>query len=137
MARLPRQGGQSDPAGRKTGDRQGGGRGCEWGIADQAGRRDARALQQRRGQFAAPSSHAGGAMSILLVDIGNSRIKWVLNQDGQELARGNHLLAEAETFSAAIRNLARPERVLACNVAGESGQAGLTAAIRVWGLGPQ
>ena len=76
-------------------------------------------------------------MSILLVDIGNSRIKWVLNQDGQELARGNHLLAEAETFSAAIRNLARPERVLACNVAGESGQAVLTAAIRVWGLVPQ
>lgn len=76
-------------------------------------------------------------MSILLVDIGNSRIKWTLNQDGQELARGNHLLAEEETFSATIRNLARPERVFACNVAGESGQVVLTAAIGAWGLVPQ
>jgi type III pantothenate kinase len=76
-------------------------------------------------------------MSILLVDIGNSRIKWVLNQDGKALAQGAHLLAEAETFSAAVRNLARPEQVLACNVAGAPGKEALTVAIRAWGLMPQ
>jgi type III pantothenate kinase len=76
-------------------------------------------------------------MSILLVDIGNSRIKWTLNRDGQELARGNQSLAAAETFSAAMRGVAEPERVIACNVAGERGQEALTAAIRPWGLEPQ
>lgn len=76
-------------------------------------------------------------MSILLVDIGNSRIKWVLNRDGQPVARGAHLLAEAETFSAAIRNLTRPERVIGCNVAGELGEDALHAAIKHWELAPQ
>jgi type III pantothenate kinase len=36
-----------------------------------------------------------------------------------------------------MRNLPKPERILACNVAGEPGQEALTAAIRAWGLVPQ
>ncbi|MGA7950904.1 MAG: type III pantothenate kinase [Thiobacillaceae bacterium] len=76
-------------------------------------------------------------MNVLLVDIGNSRIKWVLNFDGHPVAHGTHLLAEAATFSTAIGNLARPERVLACNVAGEQGEEALLSAIRPWELAPQ
>jgi type III pantothenate kinase len=76
-------------------------------------------------------------MSILLVDIGNSRIKWVLNRDGQPLAQGAHLLAEAESFAAAVRNLAQPERVIACNVTGQHGVNALHAAIQHLGVAPQ
>jgi type III pantothenate kinase len=76
-------------------------------------------------------------MSVLLADIGNSRIKWTLNRDGHAVAHGAHLLGEAASFHAAMGNLARPERVLACNVAGEPGQEVLLAAIKAWGLVPQ
>ncbi|HYP68774.1 MAG TPA: type III pantothenate kinase [Thiobacillaceae bacterium] len=76
-------------------------------------------------------------MSILLVDIGNSRIKWTLNRDEHAVAHGAHLLGEAKSFRTAIVNLARPERVIACNVAGETGQEALSAAVSAWGLVPQ
>jgi type III pantothenate kinase len=76
-------------------------------------------------------------MSLLLVDIGNSRIKWTLNRDGRAVAHGAHLLGEAESFRMAMGNLIRPERVLACNVAGDPGQEALAAAIEAWGLVPQ
>ena len=76
-------------------------------------------------------------MSVLLVDIGNSRIKWALNQDGKFIAQGAHLLLDAENFGAALRNLARPERVFACNVAGVAGADALAAAIGAWNVAPQ
>ena len=57
-------------------------------------------------------------MSLLLVDIGNSRIKWSLKGDGRTLAHGAHLLVESDAFAAALRNLGQPARVIACNVAG-------------------
>ncbi len=76
-------------------------------------------------------------MSLLLVDIGNTRIKWRLNGDGQTMAQGQHLLVEADAFAAALRNHAQPERVIACNVAGEPGTVALHAAIQHWELVPR
>jgi type III pantothenate kinase len=68
---------------------------------------------------------------ILLVDIGNSRIKWALSDgaifqaQGDAPHQGTHV---AEAFSAAWGTLTAPRRVLVANVAGKA----MAAALRAW-----
>lgn len=76
-------------------------------------------------------------MSVLLVDIGNSRIKWALDQDGGYAAQGSHLLDEANQFANALGRLIKPVRIVVSNVAGERGEQALEAAVSRWGIVPE
>jgi len=75
---------------------------------------------------------------ILLVDIGNSRVKWALSDGGvfQEQGAAAHKGAPiGDVFTAAWGSLAAPRRVLAANVAGNAVAAALRAWANVaWGL---
>jgi type III pantothenate kinase len=78
-------------------------------------------------------------MSILLVDIGNTRVKWGLLR-GSTLGRA-HALAHgrrAAAFDELLRRLPRPERIVAVCVGGEKLERALDrAARREWGIRPQ
>jgi len=68
---------------------------------------------------------------ILLVDIGNSRIKWALSEGAafQEQGAATHKVVPlAEVFAAAWGVLTAPSRVLVANVAGKE----MAAALRTW-----
>jgi type III pantothenate kinase len=68
---------------------------------------------------------------ILLVDIGNSRTKWSLRQDGAQ-QRGGVFAYDAPLFARTLdfewRGIAAPERILVSNVAG----AGVADALYLW-----
>jgi type III pantothenate kinase len=76
-------------------------------------------------------------INLLLVDIGNTRIKWALNQDGVTTVQGNHSHEEVPEFSATLEQLPMPDRIIACNVAGEKGERALNAAIKRWQITPE
>ena len=71
-------------------------------------------------------------MSMLLLDAGNSRVKWALTEGEQWLQHGmveNAQIAELrKTFSA----LSPPQKIIASNVAGQSIAQQLRAACAVW-----
>lgn len=69
---------------------------------------------------------------MLLIDAGNSRIKWVLLQDGAWLQQGVAPTAEAATLRAFFTGLPPPRRILACNVAGKSVAQHILAACAAW-----
>jgi type III pantothenate kinase len=75
--------------------------------------------------------------NMLLVDIGNSRIKWALSQDGMITVQGNHSHEEVTRFSEALDKLVALDRIIACNVAGEKGERALGAAIKRWKIAPE
>lgn len=75
--------------------------------------------------------------SMLLVDIGNSRIKWTLDQDDVFTVQGSHTHDEAEQFAMALGNLALPDLIIASNVAGEKGRKALEMASAQWKLSPE
>ncbi len=58
-------------------------------------------------------------MKILLIDAGNSRIKWALAEDGVWLRQGVLDNARAETLRVIFAQLPPSHRILASNVAGE------------------
>ncbi len=67
----------------------------------------------------------------LLVDVGNSRIKWALSEGTSLQAQGvvpHQGTPAAEVFNAAWGALTAPRRVLVANVAGK----GMTTALRAW-----
>ena len=78
---------------------------------------------------------------ILLVDIGNSRIKWALAGDASLLNAGEapHALSTAEAFRAMTAALpGTVARVFATNVGGEALAAGLVdLAMTRWGVEPE
>lgn len=57
-------------------------------------------------------------MKLLVIDAGNSRIKWGLHEEGGWKERGAVATAEADRLSDAFSQLSLPERVIAANVAG-------------------
>ena len=56
-------------------------------------------------------------MRLLVIDAGNTRIKWGLHENGQWLERGAAATAEADTLPFA--QLPAPDRIVAANVAGD------------------
>ena len=68
--------------------------------------------------------------TLLCVDCGNTRLKWGLHRDGAWLAQGALPLAEAESVDEVLPE--RPEKAIACNVAGPAmAQALVLAADRL------
>ena len=76
----------------------------------------------------------------LLIDIGNTRIKWASygGNDIESQSAVAHAQWTAQDCAAAFAVLERPERILVSNVGGER-VAGVVrdAAMRLWGLTPQ
>jgi type III pantothenate kinase len=72
----------------------------------------------------------------LLVDLGNSRIKWGTVSDGVITQRGVHTYDEQVEFDASMDRLAVPDRIVASNVAGEKGEYALASAIARWRIAP-
>lgn len=68
----------------------------------------------------------------LLLDLGNTRIKWALEQR-EEFFR--HGAGELETLAASWQTLSAPEAVLGCSVVAESLRDAVEALVRqIWGL---
>lgn len=57
---------------------------------------------------------------MLLLDVGNSRVKWALVQDGQWAHRGACDNAEVDALYREFKSLSVPSRILVSNVAGEA-----------------
>ena len=73
---------------------------------------------------------------ILLIDVGNSRMKWALVGAPGYLAQG--VVANAEIGTLALRdwqNLPRPSRALGVNVAGEAARVRVEGQLTRWRLG--
>ena len=67
-------------------------------------------------------------MSLLCLDSGNTRLKWGLREDGRWLEQGALPLAQIDRLAVT------PHRIVACNVAGERGQAAIEALARRLGV---
>ena len=59
-------------------------------------------------------------MRLLLVDSGNSRIKWGLHEEGDWLARETLETSEVDVLRAAFAGIARPTGIVVANVAGQA-----------------
>ncbi len=70
---------------------------------------------------------------MLLLDIGNSRIKWALLQDGHQVGSGVFDLAESGSLLSKFTNIPVPSRILVSNVAGELVAARVLALGEAWG----
>lgn len=57
-------------------------------------------------------------MTLLCLDCGNTRLKWGLNQNDRWLEQGALPLTEIRRLPETLSPLPRPERAIACNVAG-------------------
>jgi type III pantothenate kinase len=68
-------------------------------------------------------------MNILVIDIGNTRIKWGLAEDGSWLRQGWVLTAQPAELGKAVAALPVPDRILIANVAGAAAQARVAAAL--------
>ncbi len=68
-------------------------------------------------------------MNILAIDIGNTRIKWGLHQDGGWLRQGWVSTAEAGALTAEFAALPPADRIVISNVAGAAAGARVTAAL--------
>ena len=77
-------------------------------------------------------------MSLLCLDCGNSRLKWGLRDGDGWRQQGALPTAEIEqlsvTLSGALADTQRPERAIACNVAGDGAQRALTALAATLGV---
>lgn len=75
---------------------------------------------------------------MLLADVGNSRIKWVIHTDGQGLVRGqidHGGMAWADIAQQQWNDLPRPTRVLIVSVAGTAARTALTEWVwQAWGV---
>lgn len=69
---------------------------------------------------------------MLLLDAGNSRIKWALTKDGATVQQGVVPVAEMTALPQAFARLPPPGRILASNVAGESVALQICAACAGW-----
>jgi type III pantothenate kinase len=76
-------------------------------------------------------------MIIFLADIGNTRIKWRLERNGEFIDQGAHRHDEVAEFAETVRSLIKPERMVASNVAGEKGEQALAPATALWQLTPE
>ena len=69
---------------------------------------------------------------MLLLDIGNSRIKWALVEDGQWTRQGVADHADMAVLRRAFVTLPQPNRILAANVAGEHTAQQVRAVCDAW-----
>lgn len=69
------------------------------------------------------------AMNILVIDAGNTRIKWGFAENGGWLRQGWVDTARPGELAGALAGLPAAERVVACNVAGAAVQAGIEAVL--------
>jgi type III pantothenate kinase len=69
-------------------------------------------------------------MRILAIDAGNSRIKWGLHEDGSWLVQGWVNTARNAALARAWSAIARPDAVIAANVAGTKAARAIIAAAR-------
>jgi type III pantothenate kinase len=69
---------------------------------------------------------------MLLLDAGNSRIKWAFAQDGAWSQHGSVATAETATLRTTFADLPPPHRILASNVAGESVAQQLRTSCAAW-----
>lgn len=73
---------------------------------------------------------------ILLLDLGNSRIKWALAENGSFLAHG--AVSHVDDLAAAWANLAAPSRALGCAVSNAQTQSAVAAQVTLrWQIGVQ
>ena len=76
---------------------------------------------------------------MLLLDAGNSQLKWALisggNAPGRWAMRGAYPVADCAAWGAALAALPQPERVLVSNVAGEAVAEGIREVCAGWGVG--
>jgi len=70
---------------------------------------------------------------MLLLDAGNSRIKWALSLDNVWVSHGAAPISDAAALQLAFASLPAPKRVVASNVAGDSVAQRLRAACASWG----
>lgn len=73
-----------------------------------------------------------GARSMLLLDIGNSRIKWALAEGGSLVRQGVADVGEWAALKQAFSSLPAPHKILASNVAGEAAAQQVRAACGAW-----
>ena len=69
---------------------------------------------------------------MLLLDAGNSRIKWALSRDGAWLQQGALATAEAAALRGIFSGLPPPRRILVSNVAGEPVAQHIRASCAAW-----
>lgn len=69
---------------------------------------------------------------MLLLDAGNTRLKWALTGNSAWLAHGNMPIAQVSELHEALASLPTPERVLVSNVAGEHTARTIEAACASW-----
>jgi len=69
---------------------------------------------------------------MLLLDVGNSRIKWALAGSGAWTRQGVVNLAEGAALRQAFANLPQPHKILASNVAGYEAAQQVRAACAAW-----
>lgn len=72
------------------------------------------------------------ARNMLLLDVGNSRLKWALVRDGGWPQQGAVDTARLEDVSAAFAKLPAPHRILASNVAGPEVAQHIRSACAIW-----
>ncbi len=70
---------------------------------------------------------------MLLLDAGNSRIKWAFVRDGAWLQRGTVPIYDEAALRQSLASLAPPGSILASNVAGEDAARIMRAACAPWG----
>jgi len=69
-------------------------------------------------------------VNALLIDVGNTRIKWALLRDGRMGAQQAAATTEAAALTSALRRAPRLDRVVASSVAGAKVEKALRAALR-------
>ena len=70
---------------------------------------------------------------MLLLDVGNSRIKWALLASGELTQQGAAGIGEWAEVRQAFAGLSSPRKVLVSNVAGEPAAQQLRAICKAWG----
>lgn len=73
----------------------------------------------------------------LVVDAGNSRVKWALHDGGGFSHEGSRAVSDLAAVDRDWSLLPRPDEVLVANVAGEHAAAAFTAAAARWRLAPR
>lgn len=72
----------------------------------------------------------------LLIDIGNTRIKWMLHSGEAVVDRGSALHEDIDLLERDWSRLPRPERMVGCNVAGEALAHSVELLAREWRIEP-
>lgn len=75
-------------------------------------------------------------MRLLVIDSGNTRIKWAVHEDGEWRRNGALATSEAERLADELAQAPVPQRVVIANVAGERVAQHILGALEAWGVEP-